>query len=132
MRQLTRHREDVGDSVGSLQDSEGHTVTQHNSCPGHAYHHCHPVATSLCLCHGCFTARQHAKCISGDVFAQTVLRRRHTETEIADPTLLSLGICRGFVPDIQVRGTHGREDLVNAAITSNAKEEEEETISLSN
>ena len=35
----------------------------------------------------------------------------------------ALGVCRGFVPDIQVRGTHGRKDLVNAAITSNAEEE---------
>ena len=30
------------------------------------------------------------------------------------------------VPDIQVCGTRGREDLVNATITSNAGEEEEE------
>ena len=37
----------------------------------------------------------------------------------------SSGVCRGFVPDIQVCGTHGREDLVNATITSNADEEEE-------
>ena len=29
----------------------------------------------------------------------------------------------GF-PDIQVCGTHGREDLVNATITSNAEEED--------
>ena len=36
----------------------------------------------------------------------------------------ALGVCRGFVPDIQICGTHGREDLVNAAITSNAEEEE--------
>ena len=35
------------------------------------------------------------------------------------------GVCRRFVPDIQVCGTHGREDLVNATITSNAEEEEE-------
>ena len=35
----------------------------------------------------------------------------------------SLGVCIGFVPDIQVCGTHGREDLVNATITSNAEEE---------
>ena len=33
----------------------------------------------------------------------------------------SLGVCRGFVPDIQVCGTHGRGDLVNATITSNAE-----------
>ena len=38
----------------------------------------------------------------------------------------ALGICRGFVPDIQVCGTHGREDLVNAATTLNAEEKEEE------
>ena len=36
-----------------------------------------------------------------------------------------LGVCRGFVPDIQVCGTHGREDLVNATITLNAEEEKE-------
>ena len=40
------------------------------------------------------------------------------------PQNQALGVCRGFVPDIQVRGTHGREDLVNATITSNAEEEE--------
>ena len=28
----------------------------------------------------------------------------------------ALGVCRGFVPDIQVCGTHGREDLVIAII----------------
>ena len=49
------------------------------------------------------------------------------------PTCVSLktklwGVCRGFVPDIQVCGTHKREDLVNATITSNAKEEEEATV----
>ena len=42
------------------------------------------------------------------------------------PQNLTLGVCRGFVPDSQVCGTHGREDLVNATITSNAEEEEEE------
>ena len=40
------------------------------------------------------------------------------------PQNQALGVCRGFVPDIQVCGTHGREDLVNATITSNAEEEE--------
>ena len=35
----------------------------------------------------------------------------------------ALGVCRGFVPDIQVCGTHGREDLVNATITSNVEED---------
>ena len=40
------------------------------------------------------------------------------------PQNQALGVCRGFVPDIQVSGTHGREDLVNATITSNAEEEE--------
>ena len=34
----------------------------------------------------------------------------------------ALGVCRGFVPDIQVCGTHGREDLFNATITWNAEE----------
>ena len=37
-----------------------------------------------------------------------------------------LGVCRRFIPDIQVCGTHGREGLVNATITSKAEEEEEE------
>ena len=41
------------------------------------------------------------------------------------PQNQALGVCRGFVPDIQVCGTHGREDLVNATIKSNAEEEEE-------
>ena len=36
----------------------------------------------------------------------------------------ALGVCRGFVPDVQICGTHGREDLVNATIISNAEEEE--------
>ena len=40
------------------------------------------------------------------------------------PQNQALGVCRGFVPDIQVCGTHGREDLVKATITSNAEEEE--------
>ena len=39
------------------------------------------------------------------------------------PQNQALGICRGFVPDILVCGTHGREDLVNTTITSNAEEE---------
>ena len=42
------------------------------------------------------------------------------------PQNQALGVCGGFVPDIQVCGTHGREDLVNATITSNTEEEEEE------
>ena len=42
------------------------------------------------------------------------------------PQNQALGVCRGFVPDIQVCGTHRREDLVKATITSNAEEEEEE------
>ena len=36
----------------------------------------------------------------------------------------SLEVCRGFVPDIQVCGTHGRDDLVNATITLDTEEEE--------
>ena len=45
------------------------------------------------------------------------------------PTRVSLktklwGVCRGFVPDIQVCGINGREDLVNATTTSNAEEEQ--------
>ena len=42
------------------------------------------------------------------------------------PQNQALGVCRRFVPDIQICGTHGREDLVNATIISNAEEEEEE------
>ena len=41
------------------------------------------------------------------------------------PQNRALGVCRGFVPDIQVCGTDGREDLINATITSNAEEEED-------
>ena len=41
------------------------------------------------------------------------------------PQNQALGVCRGFVPDIQICGTHGRKDLVNATIISNAEEEEE-------
>ena len=41
------------------------------------------------------------------------------------PQNQALRVFRGFVPlpDIQVCGTHGTEDLVNATITSNAEEE---------
>ena len=39
------------------------------------------------------------------------------------PQNQALGVCRGFVPDIQICSTHGREDLINATITSNAEEE---------
>ena len=42
------------------------------------------------------------------------------------PQNQALGVCRGFVPDIQICGTHGRKDLVNATIIS--KEEEEELV----
>ena len=41
------------------------------------------------------------------------------------PQNQALGVCRGFVPDIQICGTHGRKNLVNATIISNAEEEEE-------
>ena len=46
------------------------------------------------------------------------------------PQNQALGVCRGFVPDIQVCGTHGREDLVNATITSNAEEEEDLSVKI--
>ena len=39
------------------------------------------------------------------------------------PQNQALGVCRGSVPDIQACGTHGREDLVNATVTSNREEE---------
>ena len=39
----------------------------------------------------------------------------------------ALGVCRGFVPDIQVCGIYVREDLVNAPITSNTREDKEIT-----
>ena len=41
------------------------------------------------------------------------------------PQNQALGVCREFVPDIQICGTHGRKDLVNATTISNAEEEEE-------
>ena len=41
------------------------------------------------------------------------------------PQNQALGVCRGFAPDIQICGTHGRKNLVNATIISNADEEEE-------
>ena len=40
------------------------------------------------------------------------------------PQNQALGVCRGFVPDIQICGTHGRKNLVNATIISNAEEGE--------
>ena len=43
------------------------------------------------------------------------------------PQNQALGVCRGFVPDIQICGTHGRKDLVNATIISNVEEEEEDS-----
>ena len=42
------------------------------------------------------------------------------------PQNQALGVCRGFAPDIQICGTHGRKNLVNATIISNVEEEEEE------
>ena len=52
------------------------------------------------------------------------------------PQNQALVVCNGFVPDIPVCGTHGREDLVNATITTNAaaaaeEEEEEEPVTYS-
>ena len=44
------------------------------------------------------------------------------------PQNQALGVCRGFVPDIQICDTHGRKDRVNATIISNAEEEEEEEL----
>ena len=41
------------------------------------------------------------------------------------PQNQALGVCRGFAPDIQICGTRGRKNLVNATIISNAEEEEE-------
>ena len=41
------------------------------------------------------------------------------------PQNQALGVCRGFAPDIQICGTHGRKNLVNATIISNAEEEED-------
>ena len=46
------------------------------------------------------------------------------------PQNQALGVCRGFVPDIQICGTHGREDLVNATMISTAEEEEEKHVCL--
>ena len=42
------------------------------------------------------------------------------------PQNQALGVCRGFVPDIQICGTHRRKNLVDATIIPNAKEKEEE------
>ena len=39
------------------------------------------------------------------------------------PQNQALGVCRGFAPDIQICGTRGRKNLVNATIISNAEEE---------
>ena len=47
------------------------------------------------------------------------------------PQNQALGVCRGFVPDIQICGTHGRKNIVNATIISNAEEEEEEATAVS-
>ena len=41
------------------------------------------------------------------------------------PQNQALGVCRGFVPDSQICGTHGRKDLVKATIISNAEVEEQ-------
>ena len=46
------------------------------------------------------------------------------------PQNQALGVCRGFAPDNQICGTHGRENLVNATIISNAEEEEEDKPSI--
>ena len=42
------------------------------------------------------------------------------------PSNQAVRVCRRFVPDIQLCGTHGREDLVNATITGNSEVEEED------
>ena len=41
--------------------------------------------------------------------------------KVSVPWNQALGVCRRFVPDLQVCGIHGREDLVDATIISNAK-----------
>ena len=46
-------------------------------------------------------------------------------SHLCAPQNQALGVVRGFVPDIQICGTHRREDSVNAAITSNVEEEEQ-------
>ena len=38
------------------------------------------------------------------------------------PQNQAVGVCRGFVADIQICGTDGRKNLVNATIISNAEE----------
>ena len=50
--------------------------------------------------------------------------RQQMYAHLCVPQNQGLEICRGFVPDIQVCGTHGREDLINATITSNVEEED--------
>ena len=42
------------------------------------------------------------------------------------PKNQALGVCRGFVPNIQVSGTHWREGLITVTITSNVEEEEDD------
>ena len=62
----------------------------------------------------------------GKLLEQVINRRliSFLEEHLCVPQNQPLAVCRGFVPDIQVCVTHGREDLVNATITSNAEEEE--------
>ena len=81
---------------------------------------------------GLFDIKTSAQCPCGeaDQTPEHYLQSAHSTSKqgsrcgsLVCPSNQALGVCRGFVPDIQVCGTHGREDLVYSTITSKAEEE---------
>ena len=55
--------------------------------------------------------------------AHSTTKQGSTYGPLACPSKPSFGVCRRSVPDIRECGTLGREDLVDATITSNVEEE---------
>ena len=105
------------------------------------------ISDRLCLSMSRFIVI-HVSCCLGHLFLRTMPLWRGGPNTRTLPTVLltpsaskaadmahlcvpqnqALGVCRGFVPDIQICGTHGRKNLVNATIISNAEEEEGQSL----
>ena len=101
------------------------------------------VCMPTCVCYGDFFAHE---CVLACMWTcgREFVRLKHLHIRVLPTVLLTpsaskaadmahlcvpqnqaLGVCRGFAPDIQICGTRGRKNLVNATIISNAEEEEE-------
>ena len=65
------------------------------------------------------------RCSTNTLIITIIIPIKSDMAHLCVPQKQALGVCRGSVPDIKVCGTHGREDLVKATITSNAEEEEQ-------